>query len=51
LGLTPSDCIGFEDTRRGIDAGLSARMQVVGLLTAYSAADFSTRRPSLIFAM
>ena len=37
LGVAPAECIVFEDTRPGIDAGLSAGMQVVGLLTTYSA--------------
>ena len=36
LGVAPGDCIVFEDTRPGIDAGLSAGMQVVGLLTTKS---------------
>jgi mannitol-1-/sugar-/sorbitol-6-phosphatase len=37
LGVAPAECIVFEDTRPGIDAGLGAGMDVVGLLTTYSA--------------
>jgi len=33
LGVAPSDCVVFEDTRPGIDAGIRAGMQVVALLT------------------
>ena len=33
LGVEPKDCLVFEDTRPGIDAGLRAGMQVVALLT------------------
>jgi sugar-phosphatase len=33
LGVAPEDCVVFEDTRPGIDAGLRAGMQVVALLT------------------
>ena len=37
LGVAPEECIVFEDTRPGIDAGLGAGMRVVGLLTTFSA--------------
>jgi mannitol-1-/sugar-/sorbitol-6-phosphatase len=33
LGIAPEDCVVFEDTRPGIEAGLRAGMQVVALLT------------------
>ena len=36
LGVQPADCVVFEDTRPGIEAGLRAGMQVVGLLTTCS---------------
>ena len=36
LGVVPDECIVFEDTRPGIDAGLNGGMQVVGLLTTCS---------------
>lgn len=37
LGVAPQDCLVFEDTRPGIEAGLSAGMPVVGLLTTVPA--------------
>jgi mannitol-1-/sugar-/sorbitol-6-phosphatase len=37
LGVAPKECLVFEDTRPGIEAGVSAGMQVVALLTTASA--------------
>jgi mannitol-1-/sugar-/sorbitol-6-phosphatase len=39
LGVEAEHCLVFEDTRPGIDAGLSAGMKVVGLLTTLAADD------------
>jgi sugar-phosphatase len=33
LGVPPQECLVFEDTRPGIEAGINAGMQVVGILT------------------
>ena len=41
LGVDPNDCLVFEDTRPGIQAGLNAGMQVIGLLTTMTAADLA----------
>ncbi len=39
LGVTPKECLVFEDTRPGIEAGLNAGMQAVALLTTFPAED------------
>jgi sugar-phosphatase len=43
LGVAAEECIVFEDTRPGIEAGLRAGMQVVGLLTTFSAQQLQHR--------
>lgn len=43
LRVAPVDCVVFEDTRPGIDSGLRAGMQVVGLLTTYSSQQLQHR--------
>lgn len=43
LGVAPNECVVFEDTRPGIDAGLRAGMQVAGLLTTYSSEQLQHR--------
>jgi mannitol-1-/sugar-/sorbitol-6-phosphatase len=37
LGVPPGECLVFEDTRPGIEAGINAGMQVVGILTTVPA--------------
>jgi sugar-phosphatase len=37
LGVPPEECLVFEDTRPGIEAGIDAGMQVVGILTTMPA--------------
>jgi len=37
LGVPPKECVVFEDTRPGIEAGVNAGMKVVALLTTTSA--------------
>lgn len=39
LGLSPADCLAFEDTPSGIAAARRAGMRVVGITTSFSAAD------------
>ena len=43
LSVAPEECLVFEDTRPGIEAGLNAGMQVVALLTTARAHDLKHR--------
>lgn len=43
LGVAPEDCLVFEDTRPGIEAGRNAGMQVIGLLTTVPAEELRHR--------
>ena len=43
LGVAPEECVVFEDTRPGIEAGLKGGMQVVGLLTTLPAQQLGHR--------
>jgi sugar-phosphatase len=42
LGIPPADCLVFEDTGPGVEAGLRAGMQVAGLLTTVPREHLST---------
>jgi sugar-phosphatase len=41
LGVNPKECLVFEDTSPGIQAGLNAGMQVIGLLTTMTVQDLA----------
>lgn len=43
LGVPPQDCLVFEDTRPGIQAGIDAGMQVVAILTTMPAGELCHR--------
>ncbi|MGA7409122.1 MAG: HAD-IA family hydrolase [Bryobacteraceae bacterium] len=43
LGVNPTECLVFEDTKPGIQAGINAGMQVIGLLTTVTADDLAHR--------
>jgi sugar-phosphatase len=43
LGVPPKECLVFEDTRPGIEAGINAGMQVVGILTTMPASQLRHR--------
>ncbi len=48
LGLPASDCVVFEDSRSGIQAGLAAGARCVALATTHSAAELEDLRPHRI---
>jgi len=41
LGAEPENCLVFEDTLKGIDAALKARMKVVGVATTHHKAELT----------
>ena len=43
LGFAPAECVVFEDTPAGVEAGLSAGMEVIGLLTTVPGERLRTR--------
>jgi len=43
LGLSPSECIVFEDSHVGIQAGLAAGMDVIGMATTHTRAELKER--------
>ncbi len=48
LGLPASDCVVFEDSRSGIQAGLAAGARCVALATTHSATELQDLRPHRI---
>lgn len=47
LGMTPSQCVVFEDSHSGIQAGLRASMKVIGVATTHTAEELGDA-PDLI---
>ncbi|GAB4113917.1 MAG: HAD family hydrolase [Acidobacteriota bacterium] len=48
LGLSPADCVVFEDSRSGIQAGLAAGARCVALATTHTAQELADLRPHRI---
>ena len=50
LGVTPAQCVVFEDAIAGVQAGNAAGMQVIAITTSYPAAVLAEHKPAAIIA-